>query len=118
MAYEAIKVSSGYAIQHTPGGAIQAGQVVLLDLVGAVANNEIAANELGSLDVGGVYDVAKASGTGVAFTVGQAVYWNNTTNKAVEDTGDILLGYAVKAAVSADTVVRTKFVEIPVALGS
>jgi predicted RecA/RadA family phage recombinase len=61
-------VQDGKYIDHTPGGALASGDVVVQgDLVGVMLR-PLAAGELGALAVDGVFDFAK--NTGVAYTVG------------------------------------------------
>jgi len=56
---QATYVQDGCALDYTPGAAIAAGDVVVQgDLVG-VAKRPIAANELGAIEVEGVFDFAK-----------------------------------------------------------
>jgi predicted RecA/RadA family phage recombinase len=109
MAFEAIWVSGGDTIDHTPGGAVAAGEVVEIsaNLVG-VASTAIAAGELGTLVVGGVFDVVKEATTDT-YAVGAAVYWDSSADIAGttdDSASDNLLGYAVAAAAATDTTVR------------
>lgn len=65
-------------VDYTPGGAVNAGQVVVVGELPCVAHAAIEANKLGALAAaGGVY---KCTGDG-ALTAGAVVYWNDTTNK-------------------------------------
>lgn len=111
MAYEAQYVYGEQdRIDHTPSGAVAAGEVVsLTDRVG-IATEAIGASVLGSLATGGVFDVAKGVTTGTAFSINEQVWWNASTNKAVnaKATGLIFMGYAVLAAADAATVVRVQ----------
>jgi len=104
-------IHDGDAIDYTPGAAVSAGDVVVLeDLVG-VAKRDIAANTLGALTVTGVFDVAKAGGAGVTFAAGAKVYWDDTNNVAVATDGsgaNKLIGKAVAAATDAATLVRVR----------
>ena len=104
---QATYVQDGCAIDYMPGAAIAAGDVVVQgDLVG-VAKRPIAANELGAIEVEGVFDFAK--NTGVAYTVGQILYWDDTNNVVTTTaTGNKQIGKSVRAAASADTTVRVR----------
>lgn len=108
---QAVFVQEGACIDHTPGSALAAGDVVVqADLVG-VAKQPIAAGELGALAVEGVFDFAKEGGGGVTFAVGALVYWDDTNNLAVATDGggtNKLVGKAVKAAADGDTTVRAR----------
>ena len=98
-------ISDGLLIDFTPASAIAAGEVVVQgDLIG-IASRAIAANQRGSLCVRGVFDCTK--NTGVAYTVGLLLYWDNT-NKVVTTTasGNKLLGKVVAAALTTDVTVR------------
>ncbi len=100
-------VHEGCSIDYTPGADISAGDVVVQgDLVG-VAKLEIKSGKLGSLAVDGVFDFAK--NTGVAYTVGQLLYWDDAANVVTTTaTGNKLIGKVVRAAASADTTVRVR----------
>ena len=106
---QATFVHEGGAIDYIPAADVEAGEVVVLgDLVG-VAKQPIAANQLGTLAVEGVFDFAKATGTGTALSIGTVVYWNNTTKVVTTlPTGNKLLGKVVRAAVDTDTTVRVR----------
>ena len=97
----------GAQIDYTPGGAVTAGDVVVQgDLVG-VAVTDIEASKLGALAVTGVFDFAK--NTGVAFTVGQILYWDDTANQATAtSSGNKQIGKCVRAAGTSDTTVRIR----------
>jgi predicted RecA/RadA family phage recombinase len=104
---QATFVHDGRWIDYTPGADVAAGDVVVQgDLVG-VAVRPIAANQLGALAVAGVFDFAK--GAGVAYTVGQILYWDDTNNVVTTTaTGNKQIGKVVRAAASADTLVRVR----------
>lgn len=95
-------------VDYTPGAAVAAGTVVVQGSVVGVAHNDIAANALGALAIGGgVYEFAKASGGSTAIGVGVQVYWDDTNNVATATASSHKkLGMTVKASVDADTVVR------------
>jgi predicted RecA/RadA family phage recombinase len=104
---QATFVQEGCSIDYTPGADVAAGDVVVQgDLVG-VTKVEIKSGKLGALAVDGVYDFAK--NTGVAYTVGQLLYWDDTANVVTTTaTGNKLIGKVVRAAASADTTVRVR----------
>ncbi len=108
---QATFVQEGDAIDYTPGADVAVGDVVVQsDLVG-VAKRETKANELGSLSVTGVFDVAKEGGVGVTFAVGDKAYWDDTNNFAVATDGagaNKLMGKAILAAADADTTARVR----------
>ncbi|MCI0333685.1 MAG: DUF2190 family protein [Planctomycetes bacterium] len=104
---QATFVHEGGTIDYTPGADVAAGDVVVQgDLVG-VAKTEIKSGKLGALAVGGVYDFAK--NTGVAYTVGQLLYWDDAANVVTTAaTGNKLIGKVVRAAATTDTTVRVR----------
>lgn len=104
---QATFVHQGDCIDHTPAGDLATGEVVVQgDLVG-IARTALAAGTLGSLAVAGVFDFAKAGG--VAFTVGQVLYWDDAANVVTTTSaGNKQLGKVVRAAASADVSVRLR----------
>jgi predicted RecA/RadA family phage recombinase len=104
---QTVFVHDGLSIDYTSGADIATGDVVVQgDLVG-VAKLEIKSGKLGALAVDGVFDFAK--NTGVAYTVGQLLYWDDTANVVTTTaTGNKLIGKVVRAAASADTTVRVR----------
>jgi len=100
----AVMYQEGASIDYTPSSDVSAGDVIVQeDLVG-VAKDDIAADELGALAVGGVYFVKKDETE--AFAAGQLIYWDvaddNVTDDADSGTNK-LFGKAVLAAIAADT---------------
>lgn len=104
---QAVFVHDGYAIDYTPGADVASGDVIVQgDLVGVV-RFDIKANVLGALAVAGVFDFAK--NTGVAYTVGQILYWDDTNNIVTSTaTGNKLIGKVARAAATTDTSVRIR----------
>ena len=104
---QATFIQEGHYIDHTPVSALASGDVVVQgDLVG-VTVRPLAAGEVGSIAVDGVFDFTK--NTGVAFTVGTILYWDDTNN-VVTTTSAVnkSIGKVVRAAASADTTVRMR----------
>ena len=104
-------VHDGKSIDYTPDSDIAVGQVVVQgDLIG-IAKIEIPTGRTGSLALVGVYDVAKATGTGTAIAVGADVYWDEA--EAVAKTDDEsgankYLGKTILAAGDDDATVRVR----------
>lgn len=109
MAFEAIyRYGEQARIDHTPSRAVAAGEVVVLsdDLIG-IATEAIGASAKGSLCTRGVFDVAKDTTSGTAFTEGEQVFWDEANNVAVNAVGaHKFLGYAVAAAADSASTVR------------
>lgn len=104
---QATFIQEGHYIDHTPAGALASGDVVVQgDLVG-VTVRPLAAGEAGSLAVDGVFDFNK--NTGVAYTVGTLLYWDDTNNVVTTTAaGNKAIGKVVRAAASADVTVRIR----------
>ena len=104
---QATFIQEGHYIDHTPVSALASGDVVVQgDLVG-VTVRPLAAGEIGSIAVDGVFDFTK--NTGVAFTVGTILYWDDTNNVVTTTSaGNKSIGKVVRAAASADTAVRMR----------
>ena len=101
---EARYLNVGDRIDYTPGSAVAAGEVVVVGKVCFVANVPIAANELGSLAARGVFEIAKTDG--LAIDLGDAVRWNNSTNKATKTSSDVYFGVCVESAVAGASTVK------------
>ncbi|AMV18255.1 DUF2190 family protein [Planctomyces sp. SH-PL14] len=70
-------------VDHTPGGAVAAGDVVVTADSVRIAHLPIAAGDLGALAAGGgVYMVAGDA----AIAADKVVYWNDSANKVTEDS--------------------------------
>lgn len=95
-------------IDHTPSGAVTAGDVVVIGDTPRVAHRDIAADALGALAIGGgVYDFAKTAGSGEALTDGAKVYWDDSANVATAtSSGNKALGTVVEDAGDSATSVR------------
>jgi len=105
MSEEAImfKDTSLLTIPHTPGSAIEGGEVVVLDKKVYVAKRDIAASEEGTLDGAGQYRFKKDEAVAFA-TVGAVVYWDDTANEATETAAsNERIGTVTEAALAADT---------------
>ncbi len=104
---QATFIQEGHYIDHTPVSALASGDVVVQgDLVG-VTVRPLAAGEVGSIAVDGVFDFTK--NTGVPFTVGTILYWDDTNNVVTTTSaGNKSIGKVVRAAASADTTVRMR----------
>lgn len=96
-------VHDGKLLDHTPGSAVAAGDVVVIGSLVGVAPRPIAANALGSLAVDGVFSMPCASGaTGAQ---GSAINWYATSGVAHASTG-VAAGKLAKARGADDTTVH------------
>lgn len=105
----ATKYSEGLRIDYTPDADVSSGDVIVLeDLVG-IATADIDADELGTLDVEGVFTMAKGTGSGTAIVAGELVYWDDDEDEVTtESSGNVLLGKAIEAAASTVATVKVK----------
>ena len=104
-------VHDGDSIDYTPAGDITAGDVVVLGDLLAVAKVDIAANNLGALALGGVYEAPKATGASTAIANGKTVYWDVADGQVKEDSesgANKQFGKVVAAATDDDTTVWVK----------
>jgi predicted RecA/RadA family phage recombinase len=107
--FQAAFVQAGESIDYTPVSAVKAGQVVVQGSMIGVAKTPIAANTLGALAVGGVFEFPKATGTGKAIAAGKKVYWDATNKQATEtSSGNTFLGKTVAAVGDSDATVRVR----------
>lgn len=111
-AFQAKRRSEGRSVRHTPTSAVAVGDVVVQgDLVG-VAPKAIAANEAGTLEIEGVFDVVKVNG---GINAGDALYWDANGNPqggtagtgalTTTASGNTFVGWATEDADATDEVV-------------
>jgi predicted RecA/RadA family phage recombinase len=105
---EATFSHEGKTIDHTPSGALAAGDVVDLGTSVGIAVTAIAANTQGALTIEGVFDFAKFVDEVIA--VWDVMYWDEATNTASKTIAysEAVIGKAVKAAAAGDATVRIK----------
>lgn len=96
-------VSEGFGVQYTPGSDVAAGTIVKVGSIVGVANHNIPANTLGSIETHGIYEITKAASS-TTFTQGAAVYYN-TSGLATATNTDTFFGYAAKASANGDEAV-------------
>jgi predicted RecA/RadA family phage recombinase len=107
----AVYRQQGAAIDHTPGGDVAAGAVIVQGELVGVARLDIKANTLGALAVEGVFDFPKATGGGTAIGAGAEAYWNAAAQQATTSAAsgaNKRIGRAVRAAADGDTLVRVR----------
>lgn len=105
MAAEAVFKAEGSIMDYTPVADTPAGTVIIVGVGIGVTMNDIVADELGSLQLQGVFSFA----TSDAPSIGDQVFWNNTT-KEVTVTGpaDAEAGIVVSAVVGGRVYVNTR----------
>jgi predicted RecA/RadA family phage recombinase len=95
--------ADGCAIDYTPSTGVAAGDAVVVGSMVGVASRPIAANELGALNVEGVFSIVKPTGAGTAIAQGAKVYLYQS--QAVTGATGTVMGFAAKAAATTDNTV-------------
>jgi predicted RecA/RadA family phage recombinase len=102
MTMAAYKHGSPVTVDHTPGSAVAAGDVIVTGVTPRVAHQAIAANELGALAAGGgVYEMTGDDAIGAD----EAVYWDASAEKVSEDDDsgtNVFFGFTVSACAADD----------------
>ena len=97
----------GGLIDYTPESNVEAGSVIVIGSMVAIANLDIPAGRLGALAIEGVFDVV--TGNEAFSTVGTDVYWDATNEVATATaTDNTWMGKTVSTALSADPTVSVK----------
>lgn len=105
MPYEAQYKKDGTVIDYTPSVAVAAGEVVVFGTLIAIAPVAIAANEPGSLQIRGEFEVAKVEAQ--AWAIGDAIYFDESENNfTTTSTSNVLAGKVVAVAANPSTVGR------------
>ena len=105
----ATKHSVGNRINYTPAADVDSGAVVVQEDLLGIATADITADVLGVLDVEGVFDVAKDTGSGTALAAGVIVYWDETNEYCTEtSSGNTYMGKTILAAGADDATARVK----------
>jgi predicted RecA/RadA family phage recombinase len=101
-------VQSGETITLiTPSGGILSGAGLLVGSFFGIASYDAAVGEDVSVQVEGVFDMAKTAAQ--AFAQGATVYWDNTTKLATSTVGsNKVIGAALIAAAGSDATVRVR----------
>lgn len=115
----ALYYQPGDRIDYTPAAAVTAGDVIVTGNTVGIATTDIAADVQGSLSIGGVFQVPKATG---AIAKDANVYWDadGSPNVGTASTGaatgtamgNTRMGKAVAAAGSSDTYVNVLLQQI------
>ena len=124
----AIFYADGDMIDYTPGSAVIAGQVVLIDTVPCIAPMAVAANVKGQLAVGGIWEVPQKA---EICTAGDAIYWDEdgtpvlgtAASGAATETAAAgnCMGKCVEDTTAADSYVKVllnQFLQVATTLGS
>ena len=96
MAYE----YAGSKIRYTPTTGVAAGEAVAVGVIVGVASNPIAANELGNLNVAGIFSITAPSGV-----IAQGAKVSLYQGQAVTGSTGVGMGVAAIAKASGDATV-------------
>ena len=102
-------MQDGNAIDYTPGSDVSSGDVVVVGTMVGIAPSDIASGALGAIQVSGVGEFPKASGSSTAIAAGALVYWdvaNQVAQTDDESAANKLIGTTIAATVDADTAVK------------
>lgn len=104
-------IQCGDVVNYTngTGSAIASGDVVIIGSLVGVALVNIAIGATGSVQLEGVFSVAKT--TPLAIGQGDKLYWNTGTSKVTKTATDTPIGVAFEDAASSDTTVLVSLYE-------
>lgn len=101
------QIQKGDIIEVTaPADGLTGGDVFVSGFLRGVVHKSVEEGDLAEIQTCGVFEIPKA--TGSAWAVGDKVYWSET-NAVKTPTDNDLIGIAVAAAASGDTVGAVKF---------
>ncbi len=101
----ASSVSDGKYIDHTPGSAVAAGEVVVIGSIVGVATRPIASGELGAVAIEGVFTFSKDSSD---ISAGDAVNYFAGDDEVTTASTGVAAGYAIADAGTSATTVNVK----------
>lgn len=101
-------IQSGRALDViVPAGGCTAGKGIQIGVMFGVAAVTAVATATASIEIEGVFDLDKT--TGQAWTLGAALYWDDTAKKVTTTVStNIKIGVCALAALSADTIGRVR----------
>lgn len=98
-------------MRHTPGVAVDAGEVIKINIsatkaIAGIPLADIAANTAGAVDIKNIYRFP--CGAAQTFSEGDQVYWDNEGSKAIPEASsngadDFCLGSCVKTRAATDS---------------
>jgi predicted RecA/RadA family phage recombinase len=101
-------IQEGRTVTLTAPYTVISGQGALVGSLFGIACENYTISAAGEFMIEGVFDLTK--GSGVTFTQGQKVYWDNSARNVVSaDSGNsYLIGVAARAALSGDATARVR----------
>jgi predicted RecA/RadA family phage recombinase len=120
---QATFVQEGCSVDHTPSGAVDAGDVVVVNGHIRIAKLPIAASALGALASGGLFKVVKDSSN---ISDGNALYWDadgdpvggtaGTGAISTTSTNNTFFGFAQEDAGTGVATVKVRLIHVPSAI--
>lgn len=107
------KISNASPLDVTvPSGGCTSGLGLLIGSLFGIAVTTQLVGETVALHTEGVFDhIAEGAGSGQAFAVGDAVYWDNTNKRLTKTTtSNTKVGYAAAVKATTDTTARVRLV--------
>lgn len=101
-------IQEGRVIDYTPTTGVAVGEAVAVGAIVGVASSPIAANELGSLNLDGVFSVPKPTGSGTDYALGSKV--SLYLGQAVTGATGVAMGYVAKKPATTDVLVNVLLV--------
>ena len=99
-------IEKGDVLDYTAAAAVKSGAaVVLVNHIG-VACGDIALGKTGAVNVSGVYELAAE--TGVAFAIGDDLYWDAANSRLTKTTGTVKAGWAWAAKAADATTAQVR----------
>lgn len=101
-------------LDYTPGGAVSAGDIVVVGDTVRVSHHDIAASKLGALAAyGGVYDCPKATSGGSAMSDGKVAFWDTVALVITTTPNGNTKVFGVTAGASADADTTQRVLHMP-----
>ncbi len=100
-------IEDGLTVDFTTAGAVALGEVLeFANSIGIALAAATGSGQVIAIAMEGVWELPKE--TGVAFTVGQKLYWDATNNRVDSTNTNIPCGLCWRPQASGDTVCRVK----------
>lgn len=100
-------IQPGMNIDLSPAAAVQSGELVVVGKIFGVAVTDGAAGKPVSIATGGVYELAKKTGSGKSYAQGDHIHFDEAQKKC-DVTGDLIIGTAIEAASESATTVKVR----------
>ncbi len=99
-------IQDGEVMDYIATTAVSSGDVVTINQRIGIALTDIAPGKTGALQVTGVFELPKD--TTVSFSQGDLAYWDASAGNIDNTDTNLLAGYVVETAATADATVKVK----------